>query len=219
MKPWRLVLPLLLLSLALAACGTPATPAAAPTTAPAANLSPAEALRGKRIGIIYLTLSHPFYQAYQKQMQEYAQSLGVTLIERDGKVDSAVQTQEMDELIAQGVDGIIFALLDAAASVLSIADAQAAKIPVVTFAIRHGDGAQAPFVGVDEGVATYVAGKEAADRFHKQFGADAPAKIITVECPATRWRWPGSPRRSSPSPGCRCPGRCSAACSWAGRSG
>ena len=95
--------------------------------------------KGKKIGYIYLTLAHPYYQAHSKQVQEYAKELGIELVERDGKIDAAVQTAAMEDLIAQKVDGIVFALIDPAASVPVIQEAQKAGIPVVTFAIRHGE--------------------------------------------------------------------------------
>jgi ribose transport system substrate-binding protein len=156
--------------------------------APAATEVPtaASSLKGKKIGYVYLTLAHPYYQAHSKQVQEYAKELGFTLVERDGKFDAAVQASAMEDLIAQKVDGIVFALADAAASVPSIEEAQKAGIPVVTFAIKHGADAHAPFVGIPEGVAPEAAGKEAAKRFHEKFGADAQANVATVECPATQ---------------------------------
>ena len=137
-----------------------------------------------RIGYIYLTVAHPYYQAHQFHAQTWAQDLGLELVERDGEADVAVMATAMDDLIAQDVDGIVFALLDPAAAVPSIEAAQNAGIPVVTFAIKHGDEASAPFVGIPEGVATEVAGRLAAERFHERFGADEQALVVTVECPA-----------------------------------
>ncbi len=142
--------------------------------------------KGKKLGYIYLTLEHPYYQAHSKHVEDYAKEIGLELVERDGKMDAAVMASAMEDLIAQKVDGIVFALLDPAAAVPSIEEAQKAGIPVVTFAIRHGEGAQAPFVGIPEGEATEKAGIEAAKRFHATFGADTQAMIATVECPATQ---------------------------------
>ena len=139
---------------------------------------------GLTIGYIYLTLEHPYYQAHSRHVQEYAQELGFTLVERDGKFDAVEQANAMDDLIAQGVDGIVFALADPAAAVPAIQAAQAAGIPVVTFAIIHGEEADAPFVGIPEAEATSEAGRQAAARFRAKFGADAAAVVATVECPA-----------------------------------
>ena len=172
------------------------TEAPAPTQAPEAE--PTEAaeaptaaveeepvdVKGLTLGVIYLTLEHPYYQAHSKHTQKYAEELGITLVEIDGKADAAVMASAMEDLIAQGVDGIIFCLIDPAAAVPSIQEAQAAGIPVVTFAIRHGEGAHAPFVGIPESVATEEAGHLAAKKFLEQFGADAQAYVATVECPA-----------------------------------
>lgn len=203
---WLTLLFVLVATIVLTACGSASAPAAptsppqqtaptaapqaAPTTAPAQpapTTAPAQASfnpKGKKIGYIYLTLAHPYYQAHQAHVREYAKQLGFDLVEYDGKADAAVMTNAMEDLIAQKVDGIVFALLDPAAAVPSINEAQKAGIPVVTFAIKHGDGAKAPFVGIPEGKATEEAGKLAAARFVKQFGADKQANLATVECPS-----------------------------------
>ena len=198
-KWFGLLTGLLLLSLVATACGGQPTAAPEPTKAPEptavqpAEEEPAAAAEAPEgmidtedltLGVIYLTLEHPYYQAHSGHTQRYAEELGLTLVEIDGKADAAVMASAMEDLIAQGVDGIIFCLIDPAAAVPSIEEAQAAGIPVVTFAIRHGEGAQAPFVGIPESVATEVAGRAAAKRFHETFGADAQAKVATVECPA-----------------------------------
>lgn len=117
---------------------------------------------GVTIGVIYLTLEHPYYQAHQKHTQNYAKELGISLVEMDGKIDASVMADQMENLIAQKVDGIIFCLIDPAAAVPSINEAQKNGIPVITFAIKHGEGAKCPFVGVDEYAAAYDAGVEAA---------------------------------------------------------
>jgi len=171
---------------AATAAATPAaTPAATEAASTAASACPtkAQALTGKTIGVIYLTEAHPYYQAHMKWTEQFAATCGIKLIEVDGKADAAVMSTAMDQLIAQKVDGIIFALLDPAAADPSINDALAAGIPVVTFAIKQGANAHVPFVGIPENVATEAAGKEAAARFHAKFGADAAAKITIVDCP------------------------------------
>jgi len=145
------------------------------------------AAEGLRLGYIYLTLEHPYYQAHSSHAQAYADDLGIELVEYDGEIDAAVMANAMEDLIAQEVDGIVFALLDPAAAVPSILDAQAAGIPVATFAIKHdAEGVSTPFVGIPEGVATEEAGKIAAERFVEQFGEDTQAYVATVECPATQ---------------------------------
>ncbi len=78
-------------------------------------------------------------------------------------------TSAMEQFIAAEVDGIIFALLDPAAADPVINDALAAGIPVVTFAIKHGDNAHVPVRrhprGRRDGA---VAGIEAADALPRQ---------------------------------------------------
>lgn len=171
-----------------AAASSAAPSAAASTTASTAagDACPgaAKALTGKTVGVIYLTEAHPYYQAHMKWTEDFASKCGIKLVEIDGKADAAVMTTAMEQLIAQKVDGIIFALLDPAAADPVINDALKAEIPVVTFAIKQGANAHVPFVGIPEGVATEQAGIEAAKRFHAKFGADVAAKLVIVDCPA-----------------------------------
>jgi ribose transport system substrate-binding protein len=183
-RHWILAL-LLAVAMIVAGCAR-ATPTPAPTATPKVEPTKAPAaksVKDLKIGYIYLTLEHPYYQAHSRHVQQYAKELGFTLVERDGKGDAAVMASAMEDLIAQKVDGIVFCLIDEAASVPVINEAQQAGIPVVTFAIHHGAGAKAPFVGIPEKEATSAAGKEAAKRFHEKFGKDTQAKLATVECP------------------------------------
>lgn len=169
----------------LASC----VPAPQAPPAPTAAAEPAKAPFDPtklKVGYIYLILEHPYYQAHSRHVQEYAKELGFTLVERDGKFDAAVQASAMEDLIAQKVDGIVFCLADEAASVPAIQEAQKAGIPVVTFAIHHGEEANAPFVGIPEAEATEKAGRETAKRFHAAFGADTQALVATVECPSVQ---------------------------------
>jgi ABC-type sugar transport system substrate-binding protein len=145
-KWFGLLIGLLLLSLVATACGGQPTAAPEPTKAPEptavqpAEEEPAAAAEAPEgmidtedltLGVIYLTLEHPYYQAHSGHTQRYAEELGLTLVE-------IVMASAMEDLIAQGVDGIIFCLIDPAAAVPSIEEAQAADIPVVTFASGVG---------------------------------------------------------------------------------
>lgn len=134
-----------------------------------------------KIGVIYLTAEHPYYQAHAKHTQAYAKEKGIDLIELDGKLDQANMATQMENLIAQKVDGIIYCLLDGKAASADINEAQKAGIPVITFAIKHDPAtADAPFVGIDEKSAGAMGGEAAANRFLKEF-AGQKAKIAVVE--------------------------------------
>lgn len=132
-----------------------------------------------KIGVIYLTAEHPYYQAHAKQTQAYAQEKGIELVELDGKADQANMTTQMENLIAQKVDGIIYALLEPKAASVDINEAQQAGIPVVTFAIKHDPAiAKAPFVGIPELDAGALGGEEAAKMFQKKFPDKVPVLCL-----------------------------------------
>lgn len=134
-----------------------------------------------KIGVIYLTAEHPYYQAHAMHTQNYAKEKGIELIELDGKVDQANMANQMENLVARNVDGIIYCLLDGSAGSADINMAQEAGIPVITFAIKHDSStADAPFVGIDEKAAGALGGVEAANKFTTLYPGKK-AKIAVIE--------------------------------------
>lgn len=102
--------------------------------------------------------------------QNYTAEKGIKLIELDGKLDQANMANQMENLVSQKVDGIIYCLLEGAAGSADINMAQEAGIPVITFAIKHDpETADATFVGIDEKSAGALGGAEAAKKFLTQF--------------------------------------------------
>jgi ribose transport system substrate-binding protein len=180
-KVAALLLPAVLAA-SVAACGSDDKAANAGNTSAKAK-TPEEVLNGKTVGIIYLSLDDPFYQAFQRGAKQWAKEHNVKLIEQDGRKDGATMANEVEQFITQQVDGIIFSPIDAAAAVTPIKSAQAAKIPIVVNSIKQAKGAEAPFAGLDEGVNEEKLGKQTADLFHQKFGADTKIKLMTEECP------------------------------------
>jgi ABC-type sugar transport system substrate-binding protein len=114
--------------LLMAACGPAAPPEAAPTEAPEAQ-APAPAMEmPKKIAFFVSDLSNVFHQAQFTEAQKYAkEKYGAEVFAFDGKSDSAVMTQNVDQVIAQGMD----------AATLHIWDFEAAK-PAVLEALDKG---------------------------------------------------------------------------------
>lgn len=138
-----------------------------------------------KIGVIYLTAEHPYYQAHAKHAQAYAKAKGIDLVELDGKLDQANMASQMENLVAQKVNGIIYCLLDGKAAAADINEAQKAGIPVVTFAIKHDPTlAKCPFVGINEKAAGAMGGKVAGQKFLKQFPGKK-ANIAVIELVGT----------------------------------
>ncbi|MDR2110861.1 MAG: sugar ABC transporter substrate-binding protein [Spirochaetaceae bacterium] len=131
------------------------------------------------IGFVYNTLEHPFYQAFQRATRKWCQEYGLNLIDLDGKSDPANMSTQIENLVAQKVDGIVYCLVDAQSAVADIKYAQENNIPIISYAIRHGSGAQVPFVGLDEFAAGQQIGEAAAKKFQQVFpGVQAKMLIL-----------------------------------------
>jgi ribose transport system substrate-binding protein len=85
----------------------------------------------------------------------------------------------MDDLLAKGVDGVIFQPADANVSVPLVRQAQARGVPVLGWGIPFGAGVTAPYVGLDEHAEAVAAGKNAAQYVAKNFPGQ-PVKVLIV---------------------------------------
>ena len=119
----------------------------------------------RRIGVVWLTLEHPFYQAFSRSYKMLAEEQNFKLFGMDGKFDPSVMADAIEDLITLDVDGILFCPIDAASAVPSIKEAQEAGIPIVTAYIKHGEGAHCPFVGFSEYEKSRRGGVAAAEFF------------------------------------------------------
>lgn len=130
------------LALVLSACGgsssssdtassaAPAAPAAS-SAAPAAS----EAAKPLTIGVAMKTQLQRRWEFDLKSMQEEADKSGVTLIVQWANDDPALQAQQVEQLITQGIDALIITPVDGAAAAASAEAAKAAGIPVVSYDI------------------------------------------------------------------------------------
>lgn len=164
----------------VSACGgssaSPSASAAAPTTT-AATEAPAE----KTIIGDILYNDDAYQTAQQKQMQAYADKLGIEIVfgNQLGKGTNAPNL--MEDLLAKGVQGIIYQPADAAVSVPLVKQAQERKIPVLGWAIPFGEGVTAPYIGLAESEQTMAAGKRAAQWVNDNFpGQPVKALIVTI---------------------------------------
>lgn len=155
-----------------------AMPAAAGgrTEAPAGGTGSSKQLT---IGIVYLTLQHPYYQGFQKQWRRLAKEKGFALVELDGGLKPETETAAAESLIAQKVDAILFCLLNPSAAVTTIEKAQKAGIPIAEYAIRAREEATSPFLGYDEYPTCKDQGVKTAELFKKLFPGKAPKLMVT----------------------------------------
>jgi ribose transport system substrate-binding protein len=104
----------------------------APTTAEAPKTGPTTAASTKRIGVTLLTVQHQFYRDLRAGLQEEADKHGYQLLITTGEFDSAAQANQIDEFIVQRVDALVVCPCDSRSVGASIAQANAAGIPVFT---------------------------------------------------------------------------------------
>lgn len=108
---------------------------------------------------------------------EAAKLPNVELIVRDAQGDIAKQADDMDSLIAKGVDVILVCSLDGNAIIASIKAAYDAGIPVLAISNEPAEAGHkylAGFSGPDD----YVQGKIAAELMHEALGGKGNVVII-----------------------------------------
>lgn len=127
--------------------------------------------------ILYNTDAYQIAQ--QKQMQKYADSLGVKMIFVNQEGQGTNAPNLMQDLLARGVDGIIMQPADATVAVPLVKQAQDQKVPVLGWAIPFGEGVTAPYVGLTEKAETEAAGKAAAEYVLENFPGE-PVKVLIV---------------------------------------
>jgi ABC-type sugar transport system substrate-binding protein len=169
-KPGVALLATVAVAALLAACST-----GSGTTGSSAQSKPTNQLV---IGdILYDTDAYQIAQ--QKQMQSYADGLGIKMVFENQQGKGTNAPDLMDDLLAKGVDGVIFQPADATVSVPLVRQAQAKGVPVLGWGIPFGKGVTAPYIGLDERTESVAAGKAAAQYVLKNFPGQ-PVKVLIV---------------------------------------
>jgi ribose transport system substrate-binding protein len=96
-----------------------------------AELAPLEKKDTYTIGFAQTDLANPWRLGESKSMQDEAKRLGYTLVETNANQDTAKQIADVDSLIAQNVDILIFPPRESQALSPSVVKANAAGIPVI----------------------------------------------------------------------------------------
>jgi ABC-type sugar transport system substrate-binding protein len=178
----RTSLALLATSVAVAivasACSSSNTKSGSGGSSPAGSANSSSS--GKKLVIGDILFDTDAYQiAQQKQMQKYADSLGIKIIFENQQGKGTNAPNLMQDLLTQKVDGIIMQPADATVAVPLVKQAQAQHIPVLGWAIPFGSGVTAPYVGLDESAETQAAGKAAAQYVQTNFPGQ-PVKVLIV---------------------------------------
>ena len=113
-----------------------------------------------RIGMTVPGLQFPFFVTMREDAEAAAAQLGATIVFADALNDEAKQAADVENFIAQGLDGILISPMTTDALVPTIERAVAAGIPVATVDRRANTDQVLVHVGADN-----VEGGRAAARF------------------------------------------------------
>ena len=113
-------------------------------------LTPYKASKEWTIGVSYTDTSISYIAALQRAVQAKAKEMGVKIIEVDAKNDTNVELANVESLLQQHIDLLLFEGASLKASVASIEAANKANVPVVHFNILAEGGNYVTFVGSNQ---------------------------------------------------------------------
>lgn len=88
---------------------------------------------GAHIGLSLGTLSQRRWQFDRQYIKEEAQNRGLKLSVQSANNDTRLQANQVENLIAQGIDVLILSPIDVSASAPSVAAAKSAGVPVISY--------------------------------------------------------------------------------------
>ncbi|WP_046216015.1 ribose ABC transporter substrate-binding protein RbsB [Paenibacillus wulumuqiensis] len=142
-----------------------------------------------KIGLSISTLNNPFFVSLKDGVMKEAKKLNIEVIVVDAQNDSAKQSNDVDDLMQQGVDALLINPTDSAAISAAVQSANGLDIPVVTLDRSADKGDVKALVASDNA----KGGKMAAEYIVKELGKDA--KVIELQgvpgASATRERGKG----------------------------
>lgn len=134
----------------------------------------AQAKDAKKIGLAVANLQANFFNQIKQSVEAYAKEKGIEVITVDAKGDSATQVSQVEDLLTQGIDALIYIPAGATAASVPTKAAKAAGIPVINVD-RNADGAPGDtFIATD----SVSSAKAVCDYIAKQAGGKGDMLII-----------------------------------------
>lgn len=134
----------------------------------------ASAAEAKKLGLAVANLQADFFNQIKQSVEAYAGEKGIEVITVDAKGDSATQVNQVQDLITQGIDALIYIPAGATAASVPTKTAKAAGIPVVNVD-RNAEGAPGDtFIATD----SVNSAKQVCDHIAKQAGGKGEMIII-----------------------------------------
>ena len=129
-------------------------------SAPQRDLSAKQEEHQKRFGAVYMTLNNPFYEIIDEEIRTEVEKHGDVLLSRDPALSVEKQTEEIEDLIREGVSVIFLNPVDFERMGPALEAARAAHIPVVTIDTNVQDS---DFVASTIETDNYAAGRACAE--------------------------------------------------------
>ena len=95
---------------------------------------------GKKIGLAVANLQAEFFNMIKQSVEAYGKEKGYTIITVDAKGDATTQVNQIQDLLTQKIDALIYIPAGATAAAVPVKAARAAGIPVVNVD-RNAEGA------------------------------------------------------------------------------
>ncbi|MDA4846632.1 sugar ABC transporter substrate-binding protein [Hoeflea poritis] len=137
---------------------------------------------GKRIAFFVSDLSNVFHQAQGAEAERYAkEKYGAEVVVFDGQADSAVMTQNIDQVVAGGFDGATLHIWDAEAATPGVNDALDQGIVMTSFFSPIADTG-IPTARSDEAAVSFEMGAQMAKAW-KEAHPDKPIVMVQLGWP------------------------------------
>lgn len=119
------------------------------------------------VGVSISTLNNPFFVSLEEGINNLAEENGTKIKSLDAQNDTAKQTNDVDDLIQQGVDILLINPVDSSAITPAVESANAKGIPVITIDRSSESGKILALVASDN-----VEGGEIAAEYIKQISGE-----------------------------------------------
>jgi ABC-type sugar transport system substrate-binding protein len=148
----------------------------------AASVATTATADGERIAFFVSDLSNVFHQSQASEAKRYAkEKYGAEVVVFDGKADSAVMTQNVDQVAAGAFDGATLHIWDAEAAKPGVEEALAENIAMTSFFSPLADTG-IPTARSDEAGVSFEMGKQMATAW-KEAHPDKPIVMVQLGWP------------------------------------
>ena len=123
----------------------------------ALSLGQANAAEVKKIGLAVANLQANFFNQIKQAVEAEAKTRGIAVVTVDAKGDGPTQVNQIQDLLTQNIDALIYIPAGAAAATVPVKLAKAAGVPVINID-RNADGAPGDTFLATDSVASAKAG-------------------------------------------------------------